>query len=186
MADAALEILQNMAAIRLPGALSDGVNLELAATLREFCDRTNAWTEDVTVHAVAGRTEYILSAEATIQRLICVVNSTDLPVGADLTMPDTLVLRNEPSQVDTLTATVSLAPVPMRPLVVPTWFFTTYKLGLLDGVLGRMMAQPAKPWSNPTLSVFHQRKFNVVIANASAAVRHGHGYGRQAWRFPKF
>jgi len=186
MTTPALQVLQNMAKIRLPGALDDGINLELAATLTEFFDRTNVWQEEVSIAVEADVTDYTISpSDGLVKRLMNVVTDDDIPVSALLKMPDTLELRFAPSQTDTYVATVALTSDAARPLAVPDWLFSTYQLELLDGVLGRMMAQPAKPYSNQTLSVFHMRKFDAGVSNARSATRHGNGYGRQTWRYPQ-
>jgi hypothetical protein len=61
-----------------------------------------------------------------------------------------------------------------------------YRSVILDGLLGRMFSQPAKPWTNTQLSVFHMRKFKIGIAGARVEWTRNNNYRQQAWRFPSF
>ena len=56
---------------------------------------------------------------------------------------------------------------------------------VLSGLLGRMMSQPAKPYTNMQLSVYHMRRFRDGIARAKVEAMHQNVYRAQSWRFPQ-
>ena len=62
------------------------------------------------------------------------------------------------------------------------WFET-----LRSGVLSRIYAMPAKPWSSPQLAQFHARTFNAGIVKARG-IADGNFNGGQGgrWTFPSF
>jgi hypothetical protein len=57
--------------------------------------------------------------------------------------------------------------------------------GILDGVLGRLMSHPAKPYTNPTVGTYHLNRFRNAIAMAAAEVKTGVPSG-QNWTFPSY
>ena len=59
-------------------------------------------------------------------------------------------------------------------------------MGTFEGVLGRMTAQPAKPYSSPAQALFHARRFRALMADARNVVAQKNVYDGQTWRFPAF
>lgn len=49
--------------------------------------------------------------------------------------------------------------------------FNDYYQSFIDGALARMFAIPERPWTNPTLAAFHQRRYEDAVAEAEAAVK---------------
>lgn len=194
----------NNVRVRLPGALDDVVKLELFNVLDEFCKETNAWQEVIPVAAVANQLEYELEPEeyrALIVRLLGVtadtfdVDSGDSPsfmsVGAWMPRPDLLVFRSFPSTDMRYSATVALTaidPVNVGDALpeIPDWFLTLYAQDLLDGLLFKMMSQPAKPYTSPVGTMYHGRRFRNAIARARVAVMQSNTYNAQSWIFPSF
>jgi len=66
----------------------------------------------------------------------------------------------------------------------PRWLLPVYHETILDGVLGKMMGQSAKSYSNDTLSTYHLRRFRDGIMQARVASERANLYGGQAWRYP--
>ena len=60
------------------------------------------------------------------------------------------------------------------------------RASLLDGLVGRMMSQPAKPYTNPALGLNHLRKFRNAISFAGTESVRRNVANSQAWRFPPF
>jgi hypothetical protein len=56
---------------------------------------------------------------------------------------------------------------------------------VLDGTLGRLYSQPAKPYSSPQLAQYHMRRYRAGIARARDVANRGFTNG-VAWRFPYF
>ena len=42
---------------------------------------------------------------------------------------------------------------------MPDWFYTEYTQALTDGLVGNMLVQPAKPYSNPQMGQFYLKRF---------------------------
>jgi hypothetical protein len=182
------------ARVRLPGALDGAMQLELFNVLKEFTQRTNIWREEISFSAVAGETEYDLSSStpsATINRLLGLRSASGAPISAYLETAGvslaTLRVRTAPSAPEDWVAHVALAlsdPTDGSGLPrVPDWIAMKYQLGIIDGLLARMMSQPSKPYSSP-LADLHMRNFNKTVTLARSEAAHGNVHSGQAWRFP--
>lgn len=184
-----LDRIMRGARMRLPGALDDAIKEELFLVLDEFLQRSTIWQEDVTFKVTSADTEYVVVPSAgTIIRLLQVINSDDTPVRATMQEPFTVVLREEPN-ADTFTAKVALTVVDPTTKdgnpEVPEWILTKYHGAILDGVIGRMMSQPAKPYTTERHAVYHTRRFRNGTASATAEAKRKNVHGGQAWAFPQ-
>jgi hypothetical protein len=72
----------------------------------------------------------------------------------------------------------------MVPLI-PEWIIPTFYEYLLDGLLGHMMNQPNKSYSNDTKGVYHLRRFRDGMAMARIAAIRANTTGAQNWTFPQ-
>lgn len=176
----------------LPGAVDTAIKLELFNVLNDFFQNSHAWTEDVPFGVTPSATQYSIEQEslATISQLMGVVNSAQLPVAGVMPVPGEILLRDAPSQSDTYTATVVLTvadPVSSKTGLpeFPAWVLDNYFTGILDGLLGRMMAQPAKPYSNPQLALVRTRSFKSTTAQAKTDALNKNLNNGQTWRFPQ-
>lgn len=192
-----LDRLLNNARISLPGAIDSVIKLELFNAIDEFLKETDVWTEDIefditTTDVTSEVTEYEITSTGAslINRMLYVLDESNTGVAASMAEPGTIVLDRIPTAEATLTATVALTV--MDPTTrddfpqVPAWIVSQYYTEFLDGVLGRMMAQPAKSYSNERFAIVHLRKWRNAIALAKRNTNHKNIRGAQAWRFPKF
>jgi hypothetical protein len=180
------------ARVHLPGVLDAAMKLELYNVLDDFLQRTNFWQEEIDYVTVAGQQEYTLVPTEDGQAIALLNNVNEQGGGVAATMSGLTVVRlaTEPSESgQTLTATVSFTvnqtdgdDIP----VYPDDLLEKYGQTILHGLVGNVMAQPAKPYSNQQLSVFNIRKYNGGVANAYAEVKHQNIHGGQRWRFPSF
>jgi len=185
-----IERIMNSVRVHLPGVLDDLLRLELFNVLDEFFRSTNVWREEITQRVTPGEREYELDLEssATIVRLLDVRSSTGTYIPATLEEPDVLLLRDEPSVAEDLTVTVALT---VRTLtsegypIAPAWILKKHRDTFFEGLLGRMMAQPAKPYSSEKLAIFHTRRFRNGMAAARVEGARKNLYGGQVWRFPQ-
>jgi hypothetical protein len=186
-----LSKFMDMVRIRLPGARDNIIQLELFAVLNDFFQDSNCWYEDIDFTVSAGLTSYYLipSSVASPVRLIGVVNSQQRPQSAVFDLPGSLTLYNAPNQSDTFTARIALTvgdPVTRDGYPeFPDWVLDKYANDILDGLLGRMMSEIAKPYSNSQLAVFHMRKFRNAVMQAKVEAQHKNVYRGQNWRFPQ-
>lgn len=185
--------LMNIARVRLPGALDTAMKVELFEVTKEFFELTNAWRVNVAVTTIANTQTYdMASSQPTggiFKRLLALKDSNKNGVLATLQMPTMLVLDNTPTTVDTLTATVAV--VPEDPVDAnsnpqcPAWIFATYNQTLVDGLLGRMMSQIAKTYTNAKMAEYHMKRFRTAAVKAKVEANRGFNYRRQAWTFPQ-
>ncbi len=177
--------------VRLPGAVDNALRMEMFNTLNDFFQDTNIWFEDIGFETVVGVKDYdlISTSPSSIVRLISVTDNHDFVVGAYMDTPGELQLRDAPAEVHDYTARVSLTvndPIDREGYpVFPMWVLNKYQNDIIDGVLGRMMAQPAKPYSNAQLAVLHARKFSSSIAFARQEANRRNIYRGQRWAFPQ-
>ena len=179
---------------RLPGALDPAIQNELFIVVDEFLRGSLAWQECVDVQTQVGLSEYdvVPDESAIILQLMSVEDKTEGCVGvqAGMPTPGVLKLQNPPTQTDLLKVKVSLtinAPTSSDGFpLVPLWLCDRYaQTAWLDGVLGKMMSQPAKPYSNQVQALYHLRRFRGWVSKAKVAAQHANVYRGQNWQYPQ-
>ena len=190
--------LMDMARIRLPGAVDAAILVELFSVLKEFFTETNAWREDLkflaqptqnTVHTHPRDFEYIIiPSKGAITRLLGVKDESGRPIAASMPEPGYVRLSSAPMNPENYIATVTLTvtdPTTREDYpVFPDWIMNKYQKDILDGVLGHMMSQIAKPYTSPQMAGLHMRRFRQAMARAKVEARRGNVYAAQNWRFP--
>jgi hypothetical protein len=191
----AFERLMKIVRTQLPGAVDDAIRLELFNVLNMFLRDTGAWREDIPVALVAGVTDYAVTPESTNAALIVRLQSvtddvTNVRVPMTMSEPGELVAVTEPSTSQNVTATVVLTVGDPQTSdgypFVPEWIVQQYYTALAAGVVGAMMASPAKPYTNERLAILNTRRFNTAKAMARVGTLHDNLQSAQAWRFPQF
>ena len=191
MANADFNRLMDQLRIRLPGALDGTLQLELFSVMNEFFQNSNCWSEDIPMRVTPSRTTYeiVSTTPSLINRLLDVKTSSGVVIAARMPQPGTIELFNAPSQDDVYTVQVALTitdPVDREGYPeFPDWFLAKYGNDILDGVLGRMMSQLAKPYSQPQLAQYHMRRFTQAVNRAGVEALHGHVFRGQYWKFPQ-
>jgi hypothetical protein len=200
MAAADITRLMNNARSRLSGATDGVLQQELFNVMDEFFKKSNVWNEDIEV-TIPGmdpaNTVYQLApaAPALIDKLLWVFQKpTETSIGrgpgvnAAMSIPGELTLRLQPSSDVVYIVSVALTvadPLDRGGYVqFPAWVLAKYRDTILNGLLGRMMTQPNKPYSNTQLSVFYMRKFVQETAAARVEWTRNNTYRTQAWAFP--
>ncbi len=190
-----------------PGCLPKVRKRALILAAREFFEQSAAWRVVIgPKDLVANKKRYYMSpydAYANIVHVLSVeLNGFPLtalprrPAGQepDATSPTSYYLET-PDQVrlwpqslttveDALTFYVALTPkqtVTHLPRIASTHFYDA----LLDGALGRLMSQPAKPYSDPTRATYHLNRFRAAIGKYAGAAKRNFS-GAATWSFPKF
>ena len=197
-----IERFMKNARSRLTGAVDDVLQLELFNVMDEFFKNSNVWNEDIDINIPAADpagTIYELtpSTPSLIHNLLWVFQVPDsstigrgAPIAAAMQTPGELTLRTQPSSDQVYRVTVSLTvqdPETRNGYVTfPAWVLARYREIILDGLLGRMMSQQSKPYTNMQLSVFHMRKFKIGYTAARVEWQRNNTYQQQAWRFPGF
>jgi hypothetical protein len=200
MASPEINRLIDNARIQLPGALDAAIYLELFTMMHEFFIVTNCWTEDINFDVIQTQARPEQDPEAfqydiqptmgTITRLVSVIDAKGHPVSCTMPMPGQIVLARSPDADQAYRAKVMLTVVDPAssegiPLF-PQWVIKSHFGGILDGLVGRMMMQPAKPYSSPSMAVPRLRRFTKTTSQAKVETTHGSVYGGQRWKFPRF
>lgn len=188
------------ARVRLPGALDAGIKLELFTVMNEFFQKSNIWYEDITFEVTPTTETYLENPDAytyelnvlengTINRLIRVTDAQGMAQSAVMPTPGFVILTYSPNTAGTYTARVTKTitdPVTREgDPVFPDWILTKYGNDIADGVVGRMMAQIAKPYSSPAMAAVFTKNFKQGVNKARAEAMHGNVYRGQNWRFPQ-
>ena len=80
-------------------------------------------------------------------------------------------------------AIVALKPVSLE-ADLPQHMWTQWFETILDGVLGRLYALPAKPWSNGQLAQYHGTRFRQGLNRARDIAARGYSNQQPNWAFP--
>lgn len=188
------ERLMNLARTKLPGASDAGMKMELFDVINEFLADSNSWTENLDVPVVASTQDYDLEPQngGLILRLVAVFdkNRVGLPSVLSELHPPGAKLHLVWPQNTSFTAKAVVIKNIILPTTrdevpnAPTWLLPVYERVIIDGLLGKMMGQQTKSYTNGTLSAFHLQKFRSGIVTARVAAERANIYGGQSWRFP--
>lgn len=186
-----LQRIIDNAQIHLPGAIEDVYKVELYNVCEEFFKTTNAWQEFVPFDTLQDKRVYeIVPTVGIFVRLLGVRDQDGYWRVGWMTEDLFLTLRDLPTGGFEYTAVLAITCLDPTKKdgwpEVPAELLQKYYEPLLEGLLGRMMMQPAKPYSNPDLGTLHQRRFHDRMAVARVELLHGSTFNAQAWRFPKF
>lgn len=188
------EQFMTLARVKLTGASESGMHAELYDVLKEFFADAHCWREDIEFQAKANTDEYLLSPSEDGQ-IISLVGTWDdkgIPVPAFMAEFATVKLLHAP-QFDPpakwfsrVIKNVTLPTVRDNVPVAPRWTLQVYSVHIMDGLLGRMMGQQAKTYSNATMSAYHLRRFRQGIKIARVAADQANLKGAQSWAFPRY
>lgn len=196
----------NQCRIGLPGVSDAGLKEELFDVLDEFCEHSGAWQETLSVPILAGTTTGVVNSncnytlvptqEGYIIRLVGVWDPNNIPQPAFLPTfdggPDAigqLVLVNPVNQNQNFSVTV--VKTVKRPTtrenspIFSETLFKRYHRYILEGVKGKLMAQPGKPFSNSQMAQVHQARFKQGVSIARVQTQRQNTVGSQAWSFPQ-
>ncbi len=190
IADQDWDRLIDSATAKLPGTSAALLKNEIFDVMHEFFTLSSAWLEDLSVPIVVGTVEYDLAvAEGQIIRLAGVSDSNRVPQPALMPTIGTLLLAYPVNTPQTYTVTVVknvVLPTDRQKIpTAPDWLLPVWGPSILDGVLGRMMGQISKSYSNPALSLYHLKRFLNAIASARSATLARNTMGGAAWGFPR-
>jgi hypothetical protein len=186
-----LQRIINNAQIHLPGAIEDVFKVELYNVCEEFFKTTNTWQEMVPFVTIQDKRVYeIVPTVGLFVRLMNVTDQDGFQRIGWMTDDMFLTLRDTPTGGSEYTAFLAVTCV--DPVKKDGWpeapedLLKKFYEPLLEGLLGRMMLQPSKPYSSPDLGVMHMRRFHDRMAVARTEQLHQSTYNAQSWRFPKF
>lgn len=200
-----VEYVLNECRIKLPGSSDSGIKQELWGVIKEFLQDTNAWIEHQKLLVTRAVQCYNVVPRdgGQIIRLVGVVDGNRSPVSA--TMPTFGVLqinqRIDISSVDIpptdhttasnhpwrfcIVKNIAFPSTKDQLPIAPDFVMSRYSGTIIDGVLGKMMLQQAKTYSNQSLGTYHLRRFRDGIGIAHNDAWNQNLFGGQRWRFPQ-
>lgn len=204
LAKADWDQLMNLAKVKLVGSSDKGLAAEFFDVISEFLNGTSVWTQDCTVPYNNTNYVYPVSVgEGQIIRLAgvwdwgpTVPSATQLAPNGTVFVPALLkddfaniILKNVPNTTGYFNATlVCNTTLPVDKNMVPSgpdWLLPVHHLGLLDGLLGKMMTQPDKSYSDKVQGAYHLKRFRDAISRARAAKLQANTRGATAWQYPQ-
>ena len=196
MSNADVLRLVTNAQIRLPGATVSTVQQELFMVADEFFKESNVWREDIEFSVPANDPqgtvyEVTPTGNVVIDKLMWMRNTDGGGrIFGQMSVPGEITLASYPSSPARYIATVALTvsdPTQRNGYVsFPDWVLAKYRGVFLNGLLGKMMSQPAKPYTNTQLSVYYIKLFNSGKSAARVDAQRANVYRAQAWNFPSF
>jgi len=69
---------------------------------------------------------------------------------------------------------------------IEDWMWDMFFQDWLDGTLSRLYMMPSKPWTSPTLSVHHGKRFRNQMAFRKQESLRGYNFAQPIWRFPRW
>lgn len=179
---------------KLMGASDAGIRAEVYDVMKEFFTDSNAWREDIEFQAVAATTDYLLipKANGQIIRLVGTWDDKGISVPSFMAEFGTLKLLHAPDSTPAakwfsrVVKTVTLPTTRENVPIAPDWTLRVYSVTILDGLLGKMMLQEAKSYSNTSTGTYHLKRFRQGIKVARTEAEGANLVGAQSWAFPRF
>ena len=196
MQNASVTRIFDTARLRLPGATDGVMQLEFMNVVQEFCVTTNAWVDATDVRLEPNVNLYDLvppDANGDIKRIMYIETlDTEAPAWtapAWMPAPGVMQIGFVPQAPQDIVVFVALQPNELGCKQnfpgVPDWFWTEYTKAITDGLIGNMLVQPAKPYSNPQMGQFYLKRFASGMSTARIQADNGRRYGGQHWTFPQ-
>lgn len=193
----------------LPGTTPDLIDQQVISVLRDFCRRSGAWIIDEQKDITASQADYDFTSptttppdgEVTMIHAVLVEgrwrNLADYTpaLGTNITnfiyCPSPGTIRFKPVPTETITDGLVAAVAYMPPLAptsstIDDLFVSHWYEHILNGIKGRMMAMPGKPWSNIQLAAVHQRMYKSGISNARDTALKRYSKAETSWAFPRW
>jgi hypothetical protein len=192
MADSYVDRILDSARSRLPGAIDSQVLFELADVLNEFFRISTCWREVVSINFIADVTDYELFTDDMPARVVSLVEVRDpnnTLVRATMLNPNMLQLAYPATPGAYTIATILTVANKINNETYPRfpqWVADTYGDVIADGLVGRMAAMPAKPFSSPNHAAYYTKKFKQGAQQARIQTNRENLVGGQRWLFPSF
>jgi hypothetical protein len=198
MPSADMTRLMDQCRVRLPGALDGAIQQEMYSAFDHLLQISHLWYEDITFVAnptddsyeqnPAAYTYTLTPTSGQVVRLLSVAAEDGAGISAAMPIIPDLILAVPPEATSVYVArvvlTVAAVDVDGYP-IVPDWIVSKYQAKILDGVLGRMMSQIAKPYSSTQMALTHTRLFNSFVQRAKVEALRENVHAAQRWRFPQ-
>lgn len=200
-----VQFLLDSCRVKLPGATDANIKHELFSTVKEFLNDSDAWLETINLLVTAGTQEYALTPKSggQIISLMAVLDGLRLPVKAAMPEFGTLTVYQAVNVTSVAQAPTDLSRTATTPWIVqvvknvklpttkdqvpivPDFVLSVYSEYIKDGVLGRMMTEQAKPYTNLQMGAMHLKRYRDGIGIARTKSWSQNLVGGQRWAFPQ-
>jgi hypothetical protein len=199
--------LMTQATAKLVGVSEAAMRAEFYDVLSEFFNDSSCWTDCATFQYQPNVIAYPVSvSEGQIVRLnsvgdwgqtvpplltSAIAPGTPSPIPLPSLMPQIglVVLSNIPNITGYAQAEFTLncsLPVSGSGVpIAPDWVLPIWHVGLLDGLMGKLMNDPNKSYTNAQGAVYHLKRFRDAIARARVSKLRANTLGSGAWRYPQ-
>lgn len=190
-----------------PGAVRSVVKAEFLKAVREFYEQSGCLRETVVRDVSTGVDSYVINPDTALMTTLRILNVAYDGRGLRIlqrkpdrrTDPDgtpthwyrsgvkTVVLYRIPTVdlEDGLSVYISTLPDTSTNLL-PDISETDHFEALMNGTLGRLMQQPAKPYSDAVRATYHLRRFRSAIAEYKGLANKGNVPAGAGWTFNRF
>lgn len=131
--------------------------------VRDFCARTNAWTETVTDTIAPGESELYLPISAGEGHAIISLDGYSL--SWSFIPPNRIVLDDAATTDIEVEVEVAVKPR-LDDTEAPEWLLDKYEDGIIAGIYARLMMQDNQSWTNPALGAKYEKEYNAHIGQA--------------------
>jgi hypothetical protein len=196
----------NTLRIELPGSSDAGIKVVLWNVIKEFLQDSNAWIENQSLNVTSGVQDYgvtPLDGGQTV-RLVGVLDGFNVPVNATMQNFGTLhviskiqvtSIPGNPGQPIVLSASNPWTVILVKNIdlpktrddlpICPRFVLQVYSNYIEAGVMGRMMSQKNKSYSDPQLGKEHLARFKDGVNIARNDAWNQNVFGGQRWRYPQ-
>lgn len=176
----------------LPGAVDPAIIQELFFVCQQFFKRSEVWQETFQVSLPPQENTVNLTPVAgRVERLMGVYVGSRSVRGVAMPSPGIVVIPASGVQSDYAVTVVMTVTDPTDAAgggagfpIAPLELIDRYSEELMHGVLSRMFAQPAKPYTNLQMASYYETKFRSGISRARNDARTYFLAGAQAWSYP--
>lgn len=200
-----IDFLLNELRIELTGSSEAGIKQALWGAIKEFLADTESWIEQQQLLVTALVQSYNITPrdQGQVVRLVGVLDGNLIPVPCVMSDLGTLQVL-QPITVSSIDTVVNPAATsatnPWLVCIVknivlpgtrdtlpiaPKFVLSVYSEAIKAGVLGRMMLQPGRTYSNAPLAKYHLTKFRDQIGVARTQTWNQNLHGGQRWAFPQ-
>ncbi len=200
-----VDFTMNQARMKLPGSSDSGIKSELFSVVKEFLKDTNAWIEYNRLNVTADVQFYTITPRegGQIIRLVGATDGNGFAVNVSMPEIPTLIVHKRvqvtsiPSSPNdtTLSATspwrvciiknIDLPQTRDQLPICPEFVLKRYSEIILDGILGKMMLEQAKSYTNTQLGMYHLKRYRDGINEARNDAFTQNVFGGQRWSFPQ-
>lgn len=182
--------LMNQLRVKLIGASDAGIKAQLYDVCTEFFKDSLSWYEVIAFTGQPDVLDYAIApSEGQIIQLAAVVDNNALPYPASMFEIGTVHIAHAPNETQAMYATVIknvVLPSTRDAIpIAPEWLLPQWHLEIQAGVLGNMMIQTDKSWTDKANALYNLKRFRDGIAQARARTLRANTQGTQAWQFPR-